>query len=190
MKRCPQCLFLYPDADERCDFDKTPLEVVDEAAIDAATNAGKKRRMLPVIAAIVLLAGVFGFAIYYGVSQRRTSAATPTPLLVVPAVSPEPVLTTLPSPSPVTSPSPSPSPSPKPSIAANAASQSRTTPDPISTSGPGIVARQGGKAVIVLTGGGKIDVDEVWRTRDGVWYRRNGMVTLLRRNQVKAIVTK
>lgn len=44
--------------------------------------------------------------------------------------------------------------------------------------------------MIVLTSGGKIEADEVWRTRDGVWYRRNGMVTLLKRNQVKAIVTK
>jgi len=42
----------------------------------------------------------------------------------------------------------------------------------------------------MLTSGGKIDADEVWRTKDGVWYRRNGMVTLLKRSQVKAIVTK
>ena len=42
----------------------------------------------------------------------------------------------------------------------------------------------------MLTSGSKIEADEVWRTRDGIWYRRNGMVTLLKRNQVKAIVTK
>ena len=60
----------------------------------------------------------------------------------------------------------------------------------MSTSGPGIGNRQGGKPVILLTSGGKIDADEVWRTKDGVWYRRNGMVTLLKRNQVKAIVTR
>jgi hypothetical protein len=50
--------------------------------------------------------------------------------------------------------------------------------------------RQGGKPVIMLTSGGKIEADEVWRTRDGIWYRRNGMVTLLKRGQVKAIVTR
>jgi hypothetical protein len=50
--------------------------------------------------------------------------------------------------------------------------------------------RQGSKPVIVLTSGGKIDADEVWRTRDGVWYRRNGMVTLLKHNQVKSIASK
>ena len=44
--------------------------------------------------------------------------------------------------------------------------------------------------MIMLTSGGKIDADEVWRTKDGVWYRRNGIVTLLKRGQVKAIVTR
>jgi len=188
MKRCPQCLFLYPDADEKCDFDKTPLEVVDDTALDAATNQGKKRRMLPVVAAVVLMAGLLAFAIYYGLSHRRTSAASQNSTIVAPATSPEPVLTTLPSPSPIVSPSPSPSPSPKPSIAPTSAS--RTTTNPISTSGPEITSRPGGKAVIVLTSGARIEADEVWRTRDGVWYRRSGMVTLLKRNQIKAVITK
>ncbi|HEX5874955.1 MAG TPA: hypothetical protein VFY60_09935 [Pyrinomonadaceae bacterium] len=191
MKRCPQCLFLYPDADERCDFDKTPLEVVDEATIDAATRPAKKRRLMPVVAAVVLMAGLFVFAIYYGVSQRRTtSAATQNSTTVAPVASPEAVVPTLPSPSPSVSPSPSPSPSAKPSIAPTTASHSRATTDPVSTSGPGIGTRQGGKPVIVLTSGGRIDADEVWRTKDGVWYRRNGMVTLLKRSQVKTILTK
>ena len=38
MKRCPQCLFIYPDSDARCDFDNTPLVVVDEAELEAATS--------------------------------------------------------------------------------------------------------------------------------------------------------
>jgi hypothetical protein len=42
----------------------------------------------------------------------------------------------------------------------------------------------------MLTSGGKIEADEVWRTKDGVWYRRNGMVTLLKRGQVKSISTR
>ena len=37
MKRCPQCLFIYPESDARCDFDNTPLVVVDDAEIDSAT---------------------------------------------------------------------------------------------------------------------------------------------------------
>jgi hypothetical protein len=193
MKRCPQCLFLYPDSDERCDFDNTSLDVVDEAEIDAATSSNqanrRKRKFLPVAAAVGLMLGVLVFAVYYGVSQygRKTSAATQE--TVAPVVPSQPEVT-LPSPSPTVSPSPSPSPSPKSSPPTISTAHTRATSDPVSTSGPGIGKREGGKPVIMLTSGGKIEADEVWRTRDGIWYRRNGMVTLLKRNQVKAIVTR
>jgi len=195
MKRCPQCLFLYPDADERCDFDQTALEVVDEAVIEAATGSRqtsrRKSRALPVAAAVVLMLGVLVFAIYYGISQgsRKTSAAVETPNTAVPPAPLQPV-TTRPSPSPTTTPTPSPSPSPKTSPTNISTEHTRATPNPVSTSGPGIGAQDGRKPVILLTSGAKIEADEVWRTRDGVWYRRNGMVTLLKTKQVKTIVTR
>ena len=78
----------------------------------------------------------------------------------------------------------------KPAVADISTAHTRATSDPVSTSGPGIGTRQGGKPVIMLTSGGKIEADEVWRTKDGVWYRRNGMVTLLKRGQVKTIATR
>ena len=191
MKRCPQCLFLYPDSDERCDFDKTLLEVVDDAEIEAATRQTRpKRRLLPVVVAAGLLLGVFVFAIYYAVSRQtqKAAAAPQTASTPVPVATPQPAL---PSSSPTASPSPSPSPSPKARVDATpSAAHSRASTDPVSTSGPGMGNRQGSKPVIMLTSGGKIEADEVWRTRDGVWYRRNGMVTLLKRGQVKAIVTR
>lgn len=51
-------------------------------------------------------------------------------------------------------------------------------------------SRRGGKTQILLSSGGKIDADEVWRTRDGYWYRKNGMVTLLKHSQVKAVINR
>ncbi|HEX7335453.1 MAG TPA: hypothetical protein VF290_28425 [Pyrinomonadaceae bacterium] len=193
MKRCPQCLFLYPESDERCDFDKTLLEVVDDAEIEAATRPSKSnnraRRVIPIVAAVGLLLGVFVFAIYYAVSHQspKAAAAPETSSTPVPVAIPQ--STPSPSPSPTVSPSPSPSPKSPPTVSSSAA-HTRASTDPVSTSGPGIGNRQGGKPVIMLTSGGKIDADEVWRTKDGVWYRRNGVVTLLKRNQVKAIVTR
>lgn len=191
MKRCPQCLFLYPDSDEHCDFDKTPLEVVDDSALEAATRP-TKRRSLPIAAAIGLLLGLLAFGIYFAVSYktRKAAAATEPATQSTPEVLPSPVLT--PSSSPASSPSPSPSPSPSTKSGANGVStaHSRATSDPVSTSGPGMGTRQGSKPVIVLVSGGKIEADEAWRTKDGVWYRRNGMVTLLKRAQVKAIITQ
>jgi len=191
MKRCPQCLFLYPESDERCDFDNTPLEVVDEAEIEAATGSKKKtgrRKVVTLATAVGLMLGVFVFAVYYGVSQlsRKTSAA---PVTVASPAPSQPAMT-IPSPLPEVSPSPSPSPSPNSSPVTVSTAHTRATSDPVSTSGPGIAQRQGGKPVIMLTSGGRIEADEVWRTRDGVWYRRNGMVTLLKRGQVKSIVTR
>ena len=191
MKRCPQCLFLYPDSDEHCDFDQTPLEAVDDSALEAATRP-TKGRSLPVAAAIGLLLGLLAFGIYFAVSYktRKAAAAIEPATQSAPEVLPSPVAT--PSPSPESSPSPSPSPSPSTKTAANDVStaHSRATVDPVSTSGPGMGNRQGGKPVIVLVSGGKIEADEAWRTKDGVWYRRNGIVTLLKRAQVKAIITR
>ena len=194
MKRCPQCLFLYPDSDEQCDFDQTLLESVDDSALEPAAPRPKRRRALPVFAAVGLIVAVLVFALYYGLTQqsRRAAAATESSTSVQPGPTPSPAAPS-PSPAPVASPSPSPSPSsspsPKASLVASTA-HTRATSDPVSTSGPGMGTRQGGKPVIMLTSGGKIDADEVWRTKDGVWYRRNGIVTLLKRAQVKNIVTR
>jgi hypothetical protein len=191
MKRCPQCLFLYPDSDERCDFDQTPLEAIDDSALEAAVSRPARRRSLPVAVAIGLILGVLAFAVYYGVSYKMRKAAAATTETATPSaleVSPTPFATL--SPTPESSPSPSPSPTPKTSPNNISTAHSRATTDPVSTSGPGMGTRQGGKPVIVLVSGGKIEADEAWRTKDGVWYRRNGIVTLLKSGQVKAIVTK
>lgn len=187
MKRCPQCLFLFPDSDSKCDFDQTPLEHVDDSAIENATPP-PKRRALPIAAAIGLMLGILVFAVYYGLTRQQTAAATETPATVEPVAAPP----ATPSPSAEVSPSPSPSPStaPSPRTSPEKLSHTRSTSDPVSTSGPGMGNRQGGKPVITLTSGGKIEADEVWRTKDGVWYRRNGMVTLLKRAQVKTIATR
>src|ERR1043165_6988777 len=105
MKRCPQCLFLYPDSDENRDFDKTPLEVVDDSALDTATRP-KKRGNLPVAVGIGLMLGMLVFVVYFAVSyQSKKAAAAEAATQSIPEVSPPPVAT--PSPSPVSSPSPS-----------------------------------------------------------------------------------
>ena len=105
MKRCPQCLFLFPDSDSKCDFDQTPLEHVDDSAIESTTRP-PKRRTLPIAAAIGLMIGVLVFAVYYGLSrqQQKASTATETSVTVEPVTAPP----ATPSPSPEVSPSPSP----------------------------------------------------------------------------------
>ena len=189
MKRCPQCHFLFPDSDSLCDFDQTPLEHIDDASVDAAIRP-RKHRTLPIAAAIGLILGVLIAGLYYGLSRQPQKAAVAAePAVTATPVAPPPAT---PSPSPAVAPSPSPSPSTTPParVSQTATDHTRATSDPVSTSGPGIETRQGGKPVIMLASGGKIEADEVWRTKDGVWYRRNGMVTLLKRGQVKTISTR
>ena len=201
MKRCPQCLFIYPDADARCDFDNTPLVTVDESELEAATSKSKRpakkkratkkrqRKTTAITAVVGLLLGVSSFLVYYRLAHRTQHTAQLQPISIVSA---QPLATPITPPSPVTIASPAPTPTPilKPTTERIATAHSSTTVTPVSTSGPGMGKKLGGKPTIILTSGGKIDADEVWRTRDGVWYRRDGIVTLLKRGRVKAIVNQ
>lgn len=204
MKRCPQCLFIYPDSDAHCDFDNTPLVVVDEAEIDAATSqteprpkskrTSKKRsrKVKATVGVMGLMVGIGAFLIYSGFNQLNAETPEIAPVAIVthpPIAVPQPTVAV---PAPVETPSPSPGPSPSPKASAErvATSHSRTTAAPVSTSGPGVGKKPGGNPVILLTTGARIEADEVWRTRDGIWYRRGGVVTLLKRNKVKAIIDR
>ena len=205
MKRCPQCLFIYPDADSRCDFDNTPLVVVDEAELAEATSEApapvkakkraprkRKTKVTAIVAVIGLLLGVGAFLVYYSFARVNQEPPEIAPVAIVapaPIAAPKP---TIESSVAVETPSPSPAPSATPKSGAErvATSHTSTTSSPVSTSGPGVGKKAGGKPVILLTTGGRIEADEVWRTRDGIWYRRAGIVTLLKRNTVKAIVER
>jgi hypothetical protein len=188
MKRCPQCLFIYPESDQRCDFDQTPLVDVQDSEIDAVTKPRRNHfKPLAITAAAVLLCAV-GF-LFYAFSKNTGNTDQTSENIPVAAAQETPQPSAA-SPTPSVSPSPSPSPTPKPSATRVATSHTTTSVDPVSTSGPGIGTRRGSKPVILLTSGGKIDADEVWRTRDGVWYRKNGIVTLLKPGRVKAIVNR
>lgn len=208
MKRCPQCLFIYPESDARCDFDNTPLVVVDDAEIDSATapaskkkkrasaskkgssgaKKGSRKKGTAITAAVGLVLGLASFFVYYSLTSRAEVVADIQPVVTTVTPHPTPPHVVIVSSPPVENAEPSPTPTPKTATERTATSHSRTTAAPVSTSGPGM--GKGGKPVILLTTGGKIDADEVWRTRDGVWYRRAGIVTLLKHNRVKAIVNQ
>jgi len=208
MKRCPQCEFIYPDSDAVCDFDQASLVLVAESEIAAITNTParpalsdlaathsklfanrRSRKALPIASALGLGLWFIVFVIYIAVHRQLMPSAVeqstlPTPQLVAQKASP--------------SPSPSVTESPLPEEETNKTSTLSPSSSKISTShttsslGPVSTnqnpAKKTGKKVILLTSGGKVEADEVWKTRDGVWYRRDGLVTLLKKNRVKAIV--
>ena len=109
MKRCPQCLFIYPESDTRCDFDNTSLVVVDDAEIESATSqapapvAAKKKRAAgskkvsrkkgkAISAAAALVFGLAGFFVYFRLSQSVETVAEIAPVAsasVAPVVAPQ-----------------------------------------------------------------------------------------------------
>jgi len=204
MKRCPHCLFIYPETDSVCDFDQTPLVSATDAEIAAVTNITelpaskisaaspnrKNWRGLLLSGAIGLLLGMVIVGVYVAVHRQMTPQQSP--------VQPDTLSTS----QPFIAPSPSPSATvivqtatPEPTVEATtkstsaktATAHSSTSTTPVSTSAPNVGVKSG-KSVILLTSGGKVEADEVWRTKDGIWYRRDGIVTLLNKARVKAIV--
>ena len=209
MKRCPQCEFIYPDRDEVCDFDQTPLISATESEIAAITNtperpslaelaathlrkfeARRSRRALPIAAALGLILGLISVVIYFAVHRRvvsrnsevATSQFGQPPTAATPAPSPSPTIASSPLPELVAQ-EKRPTTTPKVSTAHPIVRLGQ-----VSTGPPRTESATSSKPVIILTSGSRIQADAAWRTKDGVWYRRNGIVTLLKGNQVRAIV--
>lgn len=198
MKRCPECSFIYPDNDLHCDFDGTALLYFDDAEIDTKKNVKslqpqpKSNRtsrfaMISVVVIFFVTATAFTSVLVYlklrshqrtiSVAKKvETGQAIPQPRIAAIAHD----LTPTPSPSPAATRTPLAA--PQPSI--ERASRAAISRSPVSTSNP-----DQGKhpALIKLSSGATIEADEVWRTREGVWYRRNGMVTLIKAGEIRSI---
>lgn len=202
MKRCPQCQFIHLDQDEFCDFDGARLQIVDDAELEETGNAPgtrdakrplagrEKKRLAMVIAGAAALSAVLT-ASYLGLSYRVSrSRENNAPIPVNQPVAQLPSAAVDLTPTPNISPSPSPSEMQESSV--KTPSPSRTEPargvisrSPVSTGNENNPSHSAVR--IRLTNGATVEADEVWRTKEGVWYRRHGMVTLLKRDRVKAI---
>ena len=196
MKRCPQCKFIYLDTDDLCDLDGTPLVHVTDAEVDAvaggqsvkAKTPKRNWRALAITAIASLALAVILFVVYYAATRTRQQPAkvqeqSQNELTAVPQPTPKQAPST--EPTPLSSPSLETSSAAKSSPSSHSSSQRPSvSSDPVST-GVNEGAKTG--SVIRLTNGARIEADEVWRTKEGFWYRRNGIVTIIKANQVKAI---
>jgi hypothetical protein len=209
MKRCPQCEFIYPDADKVCDFDRTTLVEAEESEIAQITNTPerpklsdlaathsknfaerKSRKALPIAAASGLILGIAMVSGYLTLQHlldlQVIARIEPIEVRSVIVEIPKPTL----KPSTVEPSAPeqvSSLPAKSEQTAPQSTTQSRSSAGPIST---GTTGNSSKSQIIVLTSGTKVDADQVWRTKDGVWYRKNGIVTLLKKNRVKTIVDR
>jgi hypothetical protein len=167
----------------------------DEYQLSRYPRAARPRQNSQILSLIILAGVVAAVAIglvLFIVYQRMTNEApgqnSNESSNVAVKQQENPLLSSRPSPSVSESPSPepSPSPSPKPSPAAQAESApAGLSSSQVSTGGNEKTRR--GPVTIRLTNGTSVEADEAWETREGIWYRRSGVVTLLERDQVKAI---
>jgi hypothetical protein len=179
MKRCPQCDFIYDDSDTVCDLDGKPLVSVREEVVESSAEGWK---WLTLIAVIGTVLGIAIFVTYHRFTQKDLSAQVnnqPAVMMAAPASSP--LLVETATPAPEVSPAPAVKASPTPR---GPTTSTKLSANPVSTTSDQSSARG---VTIRLADGGTIAADEAWSTKEGIWYRRNGVVTLLKRNRVKSI---
>jgi cytoskeletal protein RodZ len=198
LRRCPECNSLFPDTEHFCEADGTPLVTVEDAPRPLSNDrtvvvprAKSGRGLLPIGALACFLLGVLLALIYVAMSRQTTqenptttSSSSSAPQQVVTPSRPLTLETASPSPEPSVEPSASPSvetPTPENSSASQVVSSSNpisTAPGPKGSSNP---------VIIRLNSGLTIEADEAWQTAEGIWYRKNSVVSLLDPKNVKAI---
>jgi hypothetical protein len=197
LKRCPQCNSFFPDAEHFCELDGTPLVTVDDApnpvSIDrrgVVPHPNSNRSLLPIGALLGLLLGCLLFLVYFAMSRQTmqensnisssSSSSSAQQQEAVHPLQPAPRATANPSVEPSVEPSASPSESPSPqnSPAEVELSSSSISTAPKGTSDP---------VIIKLDSGVTIEADEAWKTAEGIWYRKHGVVSLLDPKNVIAI---
>lgn len=153
---------------------------------------------LGVVIGVVFGAGVFAAALLFSTSQSNerplVSPATEAHEKAVPnrVVSASNSVST---PEPEASPSPDPEQqtAAAPSPAANTDSKSASVQlnqGPISTGEKNSGEAQGSvQTVIEMTDGSTLNVDAAWEDKQGIWYRRSGLVSFVDSSRVKTITT-
>ena len=206
MKRCPECESVFPDADQFCELDGTPLvaddpdsgavvsdrteQKVHKGTPSAARQSENSWKTMAIVAVAGVAIGVALFLVYYATTReapRESSNESSSNSSIIQQQ--VPMLPSLPSPVASASPSAESSPSPSPS-APSPSAQADSTRVELSSSAVSIGGDEKagrGPVTIRLINGTSVAADEVWKTGEGIWYRRGGILTLLDPKQVKAI---
>ncbi len=205
MKRCPQCYRVHEDADRFCEADgqellADPAQVpqCERIPVSPAQPAWLPAAALGVLIGVVIGAGIF---IPFALMPREKAEESPAPRESVTATHNAAVpshAVVVPDPAPTTSPEESPSPDAKaaaeaqPSPAANTQNKTaavQLNQGPISTGQKTKSSdiEAGVQTVIEMNDGSTLDVDAAWEDKQGIWYRRSGLVSFVESSRVKAI---
>jgi hypothetical protein len=212
MKRCPQCYEVY-DAEERfCEADGQELLADPTLAPEPPAQTMSPTppvsvagpTWLPAAALGVLIGIGIGASIFAAVMLSSGSKENEPPVVreAPREVRPAELRATVERPAPTAEPEVSPSPEAEEEQAEAEASPQVTeekkavtaelNQGPIST-GKKAKANEsetGLQTVIEMNDGSTLDVDAAWEDKQGIWYRRSGLVSFVESSRVKAITAR
>jgi hypothetical protein len=210
MKRCPQCYEVYDESERFCEADGQELLADPTAAPErsqvmaqappAAGPAWVPAAILGVLIGIGIGAGIFAaITLTSGSKEDQPQVVREAP--AVRERAPNLQATAVANPAPTAEPEASPSPETEEEAEAEASPQ--TTEDnksavaefnrgPITTGKkPKTDESEAGlQTVIEMQDGSTLDVDAAWEDKQGIWYRRSGLVSFVESSRVKAITSR
>ena len=199
MKQCPECNELFDDQKAFCDMDGSAL--VDQAdsvsvALSQATPppgnssvwvTGIIGGMIGVIVCVLLYL-VFLAPDRNALDQdkratetKETSPAKPSQVALAPSNNQLPATET---PSPSETESPAEVASPSPVASASTPPPAALNHGPIAT---GTRESPTERAIIKMKDGSTVEADAAWEDRQGIWFRRSGVVSFVDKSKVEAI---
>jgi hypothetical protein len=212
MKRCPQCYQVYADDERFCEADGQEL-LADPAASPEPTQPIPPTPPVAVAGPTWLPAAMLGVLIGIGIGASVFAAVMLSsgskenePQVVREAPTevrerPVSMHATAANPAPTAEPEESPSPEAEEEAEAEASPQvteenkavtAELNQGPISTGKKAKAGESetGLQTVIEMNDGSTLDVDAAWEDKQGIWYRRSGLVSFVESSRVKAITAR
>ena len=208
MKRCPQCYEVYDESERFCEADGQELltdpAATPESPAAAPAPSASGPSWLPAATLGVLIGIGIGAGIFAAITLS-SGAKEDDPQVVREAPeyrekAPNVRATAVANPAPTVEPEASPSPAEE---EAQAEASPQPTEDnktvaaefnrgPISTGKkPKIEESEASlQTVIEMNDGSTLDVDAAWEDKQGIWYRRSGLVSFVESSRVKAITAR
>ena len=205
MKRCPQCYEAYDEAERFCETDGHELLADPTVASQPPAVMPASPSVAPAWLPAVILGVLIGIGIGAGVFAAMTLSSKDNE--PQPAQDAREVREAAPSVRVVNAAAPTPeaeaSPSPEDEEEAEAEASPQATEDnkavaaqlnqgPISTGkkAPVNESETALQTVIEMNDGSTLDVDAAWEDKQGIWYRRSGLVSFVESSRVKAITAR
>ena len=207
MKRCPKCYEVYDEEQRFCEADgqellADPTSTPNPRAVPppppAAGSAWLPAAALGVLIGIGIGVGIFAVAtLTSGSADAEPRVVSETPQVREQA----PLRTTVTNPAPTPQAEESPSPEGEEEAEAEASPQApevsksavaQFNQGPIST-GKKVKIEESETAlqtVIEMHDGSTLDVEAAWEDKQGIWYRRSGLVSFVESSRVKAITLR